>query len=212
MKKKLIAAISVGICAAVTAGILVFNSAGGENQVGSGWYLKNGEAFSEAVYVNENSRSAPSQVFGENYILYEGRFINTETGDDYVYVGEEIPALKVGKYYVDGNTNNPYVEVYSDGTLQRHGIDIEKELWEAQGDLTGISEEELNSMAQSIKEEAELGESRLYYGIKAIYKDSVVIMLNTKNEFPEGFYRCFNYESSDEFTDGIGRHFIRVQE
>ena len=86
MKKKLIAAISVGVCAAVTAGILVFNSAGGENQVGSGWYLKNGEAFSEAIYVNENARNTPSQVFGENYILYEGRFINTENGDDYVYV------------------------------------------------------------------------------------------------------------------------------
>lgn len=212
MKKKLIAAISVGICAAVTAGILVFNSAGGENQVGSGWYLKNGEAFSEAVYVNENSRSAPSQVFGDEYMLDDGSYLNTETGEYYVYVGEKIPALNTGKFYLDGNTNNPYFEVYPDGTLQKHNFDIEGDLWAIQGDLSDATEENLNSMAELINEEAAFERSRLYYGIKAIYEDAVVIMLNTENDFSQDFYRCYTYESSDEFTDGIGRHFIRVQE
>lgn len=208
MKKKIIALISTASCAAVTAGILVFNSSGGANQIGSGWYLKNGEISSEAIYVNEKSRNSPSQILGEDCTLYEGSFFNEKNGNEYVYVGEEIPCLKTGKYYVDGNTDNSYVEVYSDGTLQRFGIDIEKELWEAQGDLNGLSEEELSAMNQSIKEEAEFGESKLYYSIKALKSDNVIIMFNTKNDFSEGFYRCFFYVNSDEFTDGIGRHFI----
>ncbi len=69
--------------------------------------------------------------------------VNAKADETYIEEVKEI-TLKVGKYYRVNGTENEYIEVYSDGTIQMFGFDYMSTMKQMNGEnvFDGLTEEE----------------------------------------------------------------------
>ena len=75
-----------------------------------------------------------------------------------------VPELKVGKYYISGNTDGHYLEVFSDGTIQLRGVDYLEYAWVG-NIIEGLSEEEVARETEFVKRQAKDYEKRYKYKV-----------------------------------------------
>ncbi len=79
--------------------------------------------------------------------------------------------LKIGKYYLEGGTENEYIEVYDDSTLQIFGLDYLQMVIDLNADLvTGYNEEEYQNFVNAHQDLVDFWNSRHYYGVSEYVK------------------------------------------
>lgn len=80
--------------------------------------------------------------------------------------------IKIGKYYLEGGTENEYIEVYDDGTLQIFGLDyLQLVIDNLNPDyLTSLTEEEYKEFVDAEQVFVDFWNSRHYYGISDYVK------------------------------------------
>lgn len=104
--------------------------------------------------------------------------------------------LKVGKYYIDGDTEGYYLEVFSDKTIQLRGVDYLEYAW-AGNSIEGLSKEEADKITENVKNQAKEYEKRYKY---KVYQSGIGTMIFTEWEEVDG--QCFGsgYTLIDENT------------
>lgn len=107
-----------------------------------------------------------------------------------------VPELKVGKYYISGNTDGHYLEVFSDGTIQLRGVDYLEYAWTGNS-IEGLSKEEADKVTENVKKQAKEYAKRYKY---KVYKTSLGTMIFT--DWVEVDGQCFGsgYTLIDENT------------
>lgn len=91
--------------------------------------------------------------------------------------------LKTGKYYLVGGTENEYIEVYNDGTLQLFGFDYFKLVCELNDNyVAGMNEKEFQDFKDSEQDITDFWNARNYYKLSEY---SQVIALDDER-FKEG--------------------------
>ena len=108
-------------------------------------------------------------------------------------------ALRVGKFYLNGDTSSSFIEVYEDGTLQWQNFDFDKYLAELNAERYKEDDDPSLDYAREeyMRSEKEWLSSRHNYSV--VYYDymdvtSIVLEYDPKSEFRRGF------KYTDEFT------------
>lgn len=108
--------------------------------------------------------------------------------------------LKVGKYYLENGTEDEYLEVYDDGTLQFFGLDYFKMVCELNAErIAGYTEEEYAQFVKGEQDIVDFWNGRNYYKLREMVK---TIALDDKLPEPgePGFHSGYVLEYTDENT------------
>lgn len=108
--------------------------------------------------------------------------------------------LKVGKYYLEGGTQDEYLEVYDDGTLQFFGLDYLKLVSELNAyHVSSMTEEEYTEYAAAHQDITDFWNGRNYYKLREMAK---TIALDNKLPEPgeDGFHSGYCLIYNDENT------------
>ena len=103
--------------------------------------------------------------------------------------------LNIGRYYLNGNINEHYIEVYDDGTLQWKGFDVESWVREITGaalDNPEIpkSEETYSDLEQGIMEQVAWCESRHRYTVVSYNRMGITMVLLDDDDPSDGGTGC----------------------
>lgn len=105
--------------------------------------------------------------------------------------------LKVGKYYLENGTEDEYLEVYDDGTLQFFGLDYLKLVCELNAEkVAGFTEEEYAEFVAFEQDLIDFWNGRNYYKLRELVK---TIALDDK--LPEPGETGFNSGLCLAYTD-----------
>ena len=121
--------------------------------------------------------------------------INADTQKD-ALINREGPALKIGRYYIDGDTEQYYLEVTKEGTIRLCDIDYFEYAWIGNS-TEGLSKSEADKVKENVRKQAEEYAKRYEY---KVYKTGVGTMIFT--EWEEVDDQCFGsgYTLLDENT------------
>ena len=122
---------------------------------------------------------------------------NAENKDENLpLINREGPALKVGRYYIDGDTEQYYLEVTEEGTIQLCDIDYLEYAWIGNS-TDGLSKAEADKVTENVKKQADEYSKKYEY---KVYKTGVGTMIFTEWEEVDG--QCFGsgYTLLDENT------------
>ncbi len=102
-----------------------------------------------------------------------GGLISTKAsaGEESKAVKGLVTELKLGKYYLEGGSENEYIEVFDDGTLQIFGLDYLQLVVDLNADLVaGYNEEEYQNFVEAHQDLVDFWNSRHYYGVNDYVK------------------------------------------
>lgn len=102
-----------------------------------------------------------------------GGLINTKAsaGIESKVANGLLTELKVGKYYLEGGTENEYIEVYDDGTLQIFGLDYLQMVIDLNSDyVAGLNKTEYQNFVDDEQDLVDFWNSRHYYGVSDYVK------------------------------------------
>lgn len=106
--------------------------------------------------------------------------------------------LKIGRYYLEGGTQDEYLEVYDDGTLQIFGFDYFKLLCEAYPEyIATMSDEEFQKYKESEQDLVDFWNGRNYYKLRELGK----FISLTDNLLPKPGENVFNSGYCLSYTD-----------
>ena len=131
--------------------------------------------------------------------------INADTKKD-ALINREGPALKIGRYYIDGDTEQYYLEVTKEGTIRLCDIDYMEYATLGNEDIDSYPEEQQKLMKESIKKYAEKkSKAYKYKVVETISEDSTyhnIFIFTEWNEKPSSV--------SEDFTlyTGLGYSYI----
>jgi len=111
-------------------------------------------------------------------------------------VSNVTPELKIGRYYIDGDTEQYYLEVTKEGTIRLCDIDYFEYAWIGNS-TEGLSKSEADKVKENVRKQAEEYAKRYEY---KVYKTGVGTMIFT--EWEEVDDQCFGsgYTLLDENT------------
>lgn len=131
-----------------------------------------------------------------------GSLIGTQAaaGEDSKTVKGLLTELKTGRYYRVNGTENEYIEVYDDGTLQIFGLDYLQLVIELNAKyVEGLTEEEYQKFVDSEQDLVDFWNSRHYY-----FCNEYVKRIGLQDELPEpgqlGSKSGFSLSYTDENT------------
>lgn len=100
---------------------------------------------------------------------------------------ELLTELKIGKYYLENGTNDEYIEVYNDNTLQVFGLDYFQRILNKPQNryILSLDESEYAKIAADYQKDTDFWKSRNYYWLS---DNSAVIRLSTEKPAPGQIY------------------------
>lgn len=113
--------------------------------------------------------------------------------------------LKIGKYYLENGTQDEYIEVYDDNTLQFFGYDYLQNLLEIPANryVTSLGESEYAEFVADCQEDIDFWNSRNFYFLS---KHGHSILLSDEPILSPSAYRTLSY--TDENTICLGKEHI----
>lgn len=113
--------------------------------------------------------------------------------------------LKIGKYYLENGTQDEYIEVYDDNTMQFFGYDYIQSLLEipANRHITSLGESEYAEFVAGCQDEIDFWNSRNFYFLN---EHGQSILLSDEPILSSRAYRTLSY--TDENTICLGKEHI----
>ncbi|MGN0678093.1 MAG: hypothetical protein ACI4JS_00345 [Oscillospiraceae bacterium] len=131
-----------------------------------------------------------------------GNLLGTQAsaGEDSKAAKGLLTEIKLGKYYLEGGTENEYIEVYDDGTLQIFGLDYLQMVIDLNSEyVAGLTEDEYQTFVDSEQDLVDFWNGRHYY-----FCNEYVKLIGIQDEPPEpgqlGSKSGFSLEYTDENT------------
>ncbi len=123
-----------------------------------------------------------------------------------ISIPDLLTELKIGKYYLEGGTENEYIEVFDDGTLQIFGFDYLQLVIDLDPKyFAGLTESKYQEFVASEQDTVDFWNSRIYYKLSEL---SQVIALDDERfkegqlGGKEGYCLLYSDENTIFFDDG----------